>query len=65
MNKYQIKAEIWEKQVWIMWCFALGLYETQHYVLFGIVLVWSLITFVAAFLFALQGKKEELNNNKK
>lgn len=60
MNKYQIKAEIWETQVWVMWCLALGLYETEHYVLFGIVLAWSIIGFIGAIIFAFRGKAEEL-----
>lgn len=60
MNKYQQKAEIWELQVWVMWCLALGLYETKHYVLFGIVLLWSGISFIGSIVFAVRGKAEEL-----
>ena len=62
MNKYQQKAEIWETQVWIMWLLALGLYETQHYILFGVVLLWSIISFMGAIAFAFRGKKEEITN---
>lgn len=64
MNKYQQKAEIWELQVWIMWCLALGLYETQHYVLFTIVLLWSIISFIGAIVFAFKGKVKELEYDK-
>lgn len=47
MNKH-LKSEIWETQVWLMWILALGLYETSHYYLFGLVMLWSLISFIGA-----------------
>lgn len=45
MNNIQLKGEIWEIQLWLMWILALLLFETQHYILFGIVLAWSMIGF--------------------
>jgi len=65
MNKYQQKAEWWETQVWIMWILALGLYETEHYVLFGLVLVWSLFSFIGCFAMAAKGKIEEASHEEK
>jgi hypothetical protein len=64
MNKYQIKSEVWETQVWIMWLLALGLYETEHYILSGFVIGWSVITVVWALIFAFVGKAKELEKEK-
>ena len=60
MNDIQLKGEIWEVQVWLMWILALGLYETNHYVLFGLVLGWSVVSFGGVLSKAHQGKQKEL-----
>jgi len=60
MNDIQLKAEIWEVQVWVMWIFAFALYETKHFVLFGMVLTWSIISFIGVLIKAYQGKQLEI-----
>ena len=64
MNDIQLKGEIWEVQVWIMWILALLLWETQHYVLFSLVLLWSIISAIGVFIKAFQGKAKELEDKK-
>lgn len=59
MNDIQFKAELWEIQVWIMWVFALLLWETNHVVLFYIVLAWSIVSFLGAVITAAKGKLVE------
>lgn len=53
-------GEIWETQVWLMWILALGLKETGHNVLFWIVLVWSIISFIGAVVKAGKAKHLEV-----
>ena len=62
MNERQevrFQGEIWELQVWVMWILALCLNETGHNILFWIVLVWSIISFLGAFYKARKAKKLE------
>jgi hypothetical protein len=62
MKKYQelrLQAELWEIQVWMMWILALLLWETEHYVLFGLVLLSSLISFVGTIVKVVMAKNEE------
>jgi hypothetical protein len=58
MEKLNLKAELYEIQVWLMWIFALWLFETDHFVLFGIVLAWSIFTAIGVLVMHAQDTKE-------
>lgn len=64
MNDIQLKGEIWEVQVWLMWILALLLKETNHTILFFLVLVWSIISSVGVLIKTHQGKTKELEEVK-
>lgn len=57
MNDIQLKSEMWEIQVWLMWILALLLKETNHIILFWIVLVFSIISFIGVFVKGIQGRR--------
>lgn len=59
-ERLNLEAELYEIQVWLMWILALALYETGHFIIFFLVLIHSIFTFINT---ATKHIEDKINND--